>query len=147
MAKNVTVYDVNEVARGHLPDKTLRDYIKDLILVEDGTLWSLMEPYFIPPGKEGRRDFDHALAVAQLKRFSNLTAKEKKMPDPLETHNTAYLIPHLLKVLGTIGFMLSHGKIVGLKKDTENGTPVTGTPTDVGHRDLLDDSDQEDSAE
>ncbi len=130
--KYVAVYDVNEVARGHLPDKTLREYIKDLILVDDGVLWTHMEPYFVPPGKEGRRDFDHALAVAHLKRYSQQVSRERKMPDPLESHNTAFLIPHVLKVLGAIGFVLSHGKIIGLKKDVENGSEAVTTVEETG---------------
>jgi hypothetical protein len=118
--KYVVVYNVVDIARGHSPEKTLRDYIKDLILADSGQLWSLMEPYFVPPGKEGRRDYDHAEAVGHLKRYSRSHAKETKMPDPLDNLNTAALVPHVLKVLGMIGFVVNRGKIIGTKQEIED---------------------------
>jgi hypothetical protein len=121
--KYVVVYNVLEVARGNSPEKTLRQYIQDLILMDNANLWSLMEPYFVPPGKEGRRDYDHAEAVAVLKRESRGHSREKKMPDPLDGLNTSALVPHLLKVLVTIGFVVSRGKIIGTKQELEDVPP------------------------
>lgn len=117
--KYVVVYNINEVARGHTPEKTLREYIKDLILMDNGALWFNMEPYFVPPGREGRRDYDHAEAVSYLKRDSKTRSRDRKMPDPLANLNTAALVPHVLKVLGMIGFVVKNGKIVGTKTEQE----------------------------
>ena len=122
--KYVVVYNVIEVARGHTPEKTLREYIKDLILMDNGSLWANMEPYFVPPGREGRRDYDHAEAIAYLKRDSKTRSRDKKMPDPLENLNTSALVPHVLKVLGMIGFIVKNGKIIGTKTEQEeDATP------------------------
>lgn len=98
--------------------------------MQDGAkLWAIMEPYFVPPGREGRRDYDHAEAVAHLKRESRNIARDKKMPDPLENLNTSALIPHLIKVLKSIGLVVKNGKVVGTLKDLEEddvfATPAT----------------------
>lgn len=126
--KYLAVYNVLEIARGHAPEKTLRDYLKDLILVENSDLWPLIEGHFVPPGKEGRRDYDHAEAIGHIKRASKFLAKFKKMPDPLEGMNTAVLVPHVLKVLGMIGFIVKNGKIVGTKQDLDVAEEKTPSP-------------------
>jgi len=122
--KYVVVYNVVEVARGHTPEKSLREYIKDLILMDNGNLWATMEPYFVPPGREGRRDYDHAEAISYLKRDSKIRSRDKKMPDPLENLNTAALVPHVLKVLGMIGFVVKNGKIIGTKTEQDEESPL-----------------------
>ena len=77
-----------------------------------------------------------AEAVAHLKRASSATAREKKMPDPLEMLNTAALVPHLLKVLGIIGFVVNRGKIIGTKSAEKEEVILQG----------FDDSDDENDA-
>lgn len=128
IGKYVVVYDVNSIASGHMPEKTRREYIKDLILKDKAILWEKMEPYFVPPGKEGRRDYDHAEAIGYLKRDSKAHAREKKMPDPLENLNTAALVPDVLKVLGMIGFVVKNGKIIGTKTSLEENDLEAAPP-------------------
>ena len=121
-----SLYSFAEVEAKTASPSTLREIVKNILRANDGSCYSEMEAYLMPPGVSGSRYFDQAYAVKVLMKHDATQEGQiaTRMADtPTLNHRALWDI--LQSVLRSSGLKMKHGRLIGLlehKKDAdENG--------------------------
>lgn len=125
---STSIFKFSEVEAKKASPQTLRQGIKDVIQADNDACWMDMEPYLIPPGVAGSREYDHAYAVDVLLKHDAkhggrifLFMESNRMPRRM-------VWDEVVKVCRQVGFRFHNGRLVGLLEDksNENGSDNAG---------------------
>lgn len=121
-----SLYRFSDVEAKNPSKRSLQDIIGDILRKDDDACYVEMEQYLLPPGKNGRVQFDQADAVNVLlkhDRESDARLAAAMVETPAITK--AVLWEELVKVLRKVGFTMSRGRLTGLLEDFSDRSDVS----------------------
>jgi hypothetical protein len=104
--------------------KQIGEEIRSLLCNQD--VWRDIEPYLLPPGICGSRQFDQANVVAKLREAEIQQSKKHGVPSRLEAFGLTdvELWRYIYREIGKV-LLTKQGRVIGL---LEEGAPTNGEP-------------------
>lgn len=124
-----SLFKFSDVEAKKASPQTLRQIIKDVIQANDDACWTDMEPYLIPPGRSGSREYDHAYAVGVLLKHDAMHGGRIATVMESTGMPRRMMWDEVVKVCRQVGFRFHNGRLIGLLEDKshENGGNDAGS--------------------
>jgi len=115
---STSLYNFAEVEAKKASPLAINDHIRAVLRGNESACYSELEPYLIPPGVSGSRQFDQAYAVSVLLKHDakhndsliNIALRETSL-----SHRALW--DRLQSVLRRAGFQMKHGRLIGVLED------------------------------
>lgn len=132
MVANVTatprksLFKFSEVEAKQASPTTLNQIIKEVLRASNDACYSEMERWLLPPGVSGSKSFDQAYAVETVLKHDAINGGRIAVVMESQGLSRRLLWDRIQSVLRSVGFKISHGRLVGLledmrdRKDAEN---------------------------
>jgi len=117
------LFSFSDVEAKKASPTTLNQIIKDVLRDNNDACYADMEPFLLPPGISGSKTFDQAYAVEALLKHDAKNGGRIAVVMESQRLSRRMLWDRIQSVLRSVGFKVSHGRIVGLLEDKsgENG--------------------------
>ncbi len=137
MTAKKALFKFSEVEAKTAKPSTINQVIKEVLRADDDACYSELEPYLVPPGLSGSRQFDQAYAVGVLLEHDRRNGGRIRLVMDNSTLTERLLWDKLQSVLRQVGFRMRHGRLVGLLEDQSGKKqPVDQENGDVGQPDI-----------
>lgn len=120
--ENTSLFNVSSADAKAEKPLTVRAYIQDVLLAQNGACYQEMEKYLISPGVSGSVSFDQCAAVmVLLDHDSDQGSAIAKLMDLQPALNYRVLWALLQAILRQVGFNIRYGRITGLNDHKKRG--------------------------
>ena len=115
-----SLFKFSDVEAKKATPQTLRQIVKDVIQADDDACWAEMEPFLIPPGRSGSREYDHAYAVGVLLKHDAQHGGRIATVMEATGMPRRMIWDEVVKVCRQVGFRFHNGRLIGLLEDKSN---------------------------